>query len=249
MKKRNDESFEQENYGPRPIILWVLVIILLVVLYFLLHSSLFNVSNITVYGAERFSRQEIVDASGITFDMNIIKVNEDAAKEGIEQNPYLIVENIRRVFPTGIEIYVAERTPVAQIGTVNGYYIIDKNCTALGLIGAPDEMIASVTGVGITEPVLGNTVQAENEEKISALAKVLAAMDKYSLNEKITEINISDPEKIVLTYQKTITVQIAGGATADTKLRKLDATVAAVADKLTEGRVLHMESEDGYYIK
>ncbi len=249
MKRRNDESDEYVNYGPRAIVLWVLVIVLLVVLYFLLHSSLLNVSSITVYGAERFSRQEIVDASGITFDTNIIKVNEDAAKEGIEQNPYLKVENIRRVFPTGIEIYVTERTPIAQIGTVNGYYILDKSCTVLGLIGTPDEMLTSVTGIGMTEPEFGKPLTGDSEEKTAALSNVLAAMDKYSLNDKITSIDISDPGHIVLSYQGTLTVRIAGGATADTKLRKLEATVAAARDKLTDGRELNMETENGYFIK
>ena len=123
---------KQENLGPHPILMWGLVIVLLVALFFLINSSLFNVSTITVEGNIKVSHEEIIKLSGIDANTNIFHIDEVQAKQNIEQNGYLVVENIKRIFPSEVKIKVRERIAVAQIGTVNGYYVIDKEGIALG---------------------------------------------------------------------------------------------------------------------
>ena len=238
----------KENYGPSPILLWILVLVLIVVIFFLINSALFNVTSITVYGAQRFSAQAIITASGITYDTNIIYVDEESARQGIEQNPYLRVDDIKRTFPTGVEIYVTERTPIAQIATVNGYYVIDKEGVALGLNEIADDRLISILNMAIIEPQLGSTLVTENTEKLDAVAKVLTAAEKYELLQKIKSIDVSDPVKIVLEYEGDITVKITDGDSADLKLSRLESAVAAAGDKLSAGAVLNMENEGGYYI-
>ena len=238
----------KENYGPSPILLWILVLVLIVVIFFLINSSLFNVSSITVYGAERFSAQEIIAASGITYDTNIIYVDEESARQGIEQNAYLRVDNIKRTFPTGVEIYITERTPAAQIATINGYYIIDEEGTALGLNQLADETLISILNMSIAEPQMGSTILAESAEKLEAVSKVLSAVKQYTLEGKIKYIDVADPEKIVLGYAGDITVKITDGDSAKQKLSRLENAVAAAGDKLSAGSTLNMENEGGYYI-
>ena len=238
----------KENYGPSPILLWILVLVLIVVIFFLINSSLFNVSSITVYGAERFSAQEIIAASGITYDTNIIYVDEESARQGIEQNAYLRVDDIKRTFPTGVEIYITERTPAAQIATVKGYYVMDEEGIALGLNPLADETLISILNMSITEPQMGSRITAESTEKMEAAAKVLVAVKKYALEGKIQYIDVADPEKIVLGYEGDIIVKIADGDSAEQKLSRLEKTMAAAGDKLVAGNTLNMENEGGYYM-
>ncbi len=242
------KKHKKESYGPSPVLMWIFIIILIVAIFFLVNSSLFNVSSITVSGNTSISSQEIIDLSGINYETNILHVDEYTAKENIEQNFFLVVDNIRRTFPTGVEIIVHERVPVAQIGTLNGYYVIDSEGITLALDPVAIEGITEVHNFGITAPQGGERIASDSEEKLSALFRILEAMDEYGLNDKITGIDLNDPQKIVLTYEGHITVKIAGGATAGDRLRNLQATIDAVRDKLTDGKILNMESSGGYYI-
>ncbi len=239
---------KQENLGPHPILMWGIVLVLLIVLFFLINSSLFNVSQISVEGNQRFSEQEIIETSGINFDTNILHVDEYAAKENLEKNAYIVVEDIKRIFPSGVKIIVRERTPVAQIGTVNGYYVIDKEGIALSLNPVKDENLTAVYNLSIAEPFYAQKIVGESEEKLSAMFYVLDAIELYKLQGKIMGIDLSDPQKIMLTYEGNIKVQIGSGITAKDRFKYLQATVEAVKDKLNEDSVINMESAGGYYI-
>lgn len=239
----------EEKYGPSPILLWILALILLIALFFLINSSLFNVTDITVIGASRFSHQDIILSSGITTDTNIIHVNEEAARQGIQQNPYLVVEDIKRVFPTGVEIIVKERIPSAQIATINGYYIINEECIALSLNELPDQTLVTVKNLGIMQPEFGKEIVATEPEKLNALNYVLSAARDNNIVDKIEEVDISDTTNVVLLYQGNVTVEIGHAASAEVKLAHIEATVAAVLDKLTPQSVINMQTEGAYFIK
>lgn len=238
---------QKEKMGASPVVLWIFVILLTVLLFLLLNSSLFNVSSISVIGAERFSQQDIINVSEITFDTNIFRVDEQKAKENIEQTPYLEVTDIRRTFPTGVEIVVRERTPRAQIATVNGYYIIDEKCIALGLNQIKDENIITVSGLPIAEPEFGKKIISTDENKVNALSRVLEALEKYSLDGKTQSVDITDENSVSIVYCGA-KVKLGDAVTSADKLKVLDATFNAVKDKLTDGKCLNMETEGAYYV-
>lgn len=239
---------KQENLGPHPILMWGLVIVLLVALFFLINSSLFNVSTITVEGNIKVSHEEIITLSGIDANTNIFHIDEVQAKQNIEQNGYLVVENIKRIFPSEVKIKVRERIAVAQIGTVNGYYVIDKEGIALNLIPVKEEGLVTVNNLQIAEPYYAQKIVGESQEKTDNMFYVLEAIELYKLQGKVTGIDLNNPQRIMLTYQGNIKVQIGSGLTAKDRLKYLEATVNGVKDKLKEGSVINMESAGGYYI-
>ena len=239
----------EEKYGPSPILLWILALVLLIALFFLINSSLFNVTDIKVIGTGRFSHQDIILASGITKETNIIHVNEEAAREGIQQNPYLKVKDIKRVFPTGVEIIVEERVPSAQIATVNGYYIINEEGIALSLNEIPDQTLVTVKNLAILQPEFGKEIEVVEPDKLTALNYVLSAARENNLIDKIVEVDVLDTTNVVLLYQENIKIEIGYAATAEIKLAQLEATVNAVKDKLTEQSVINMQTEGAYFLK
>ncbi len=239
---------KHEKYGPGPILLWIFVIVLIAVLFFLINSSLFNVSKIVVKGNEKVSAEEIVSLSGITRDINILHVDEVAAKENIEKNYFVVVDDIRRTFPTGVEIIVHERTSMAQIGTGKGYYIIDEKGITLGLNPMLVDGIINITNFGIFEPQGGQQIQSDSSEKLDGVLLVLEAIKKYNLENEIVGIDMKDPQKILLTYKGNISVQLASGLTADSRLKDLRATVEAVKHIIKDGQVIHMETAGHYYL-
>jgi len=239
---------KQENLGPHPILMWAVVLVLLVVLFFLINSSLFNVSQISVQGNNRFSYEEIVSASGINYETNILHVDEYSAKENIEKNAYIVVEDIKRIFPASIIIKVRERNPIAQIGTINGYYVIDKEGIALSLNPIKDDNLTAVYNLNICEPGYAQKIIGESSEKTDAMFYVLEAIEQNNLQGIITGIDLKDPQKIMLTHIAGIKIQIGSGVTANDRLKYVQATVDAVKDKLSGDSVINMESAGGYYI-
>lgn len=236
----------EESYGPRPILIWILVVVLIAVLFFLINSSLFNISSITVVGAQRFSQQDIIGLSGLDYNQNIVQMDEEEVKKSIESDPYLIVKDIKRVFPTMVEIYVTERTPFAQIATVNGYYVIDENAVALCLNQAQDGTLVSIEGMSIAEPIFGSKIVSESDEKTQAAQETLELVKKYDTEQKIKNINVSFPDKVTIIYDG---VKVILGKPSEKKFNQLQATVFACKDKLTEKSVINMETEGGYYIE
>lgn len=240
---------KREKLGPGPILLWVFVIILIAILFFLINSSLFNVTKIVVKGNVNESAEEIISLSGISKETNILHVDEVAAKENIEKNNFfVVVEDINRTFPTGVEIIVTERTAMAQIGTVQNYYVIDEKGVMVEANPMPADGIITVTNMGIYEPQGGQQIQSDSPEKLEGLLQVLEAIKKYKLEGEIVGIDMQDPQKILLTYKGNIQVQIASGLTAETKLKDIKATVEYAKAAIKDGQVIHMENGKPYYI-
>lgn len=237
-----------ENYGPNPILMWIFVLVLVVVVFFLINSSLFNVSSITVTGNTSISANEIISLSGIDYDTNIFHVDEKTAKNNIETNYFVVVDDIERTFPMGVIIKVHERVPVAQIGTINGYYVIDADGITIGLNQVEVEGITKIHNLNIMAPQGGQKISSDSEEKLNAVFQVLAAMDKYGLNDKIMGIDVNDPQKIVLTYEGDITIKIASGQTAQDRLKNIETIVETVKYTLKDGQHINLESSGGYYI-
>ncbi|MBP5662020.1 MAG: FtsQ-type POTRA domain-containing protein [Clostridia bacterium] len=247
--KGKGKVLREEKAGPSPILLWILILILIAGLFFLMTSSLFNVTEITVYGCQAISEEEVIRLSGITEETNIVKLSEREAREQIESNPHLEVTDIKRVFPTGVEIYVRERVAAGQINTANGCFLIDADGIALEVRAVPDETLPQILNLPISQPVGGKTVPTAEADRLDAAVCVMKAIRACRLTGKITSIDVEDPYRLVLCYDGYLTVLLAGGATAEEKLMHLEDTIAAIGDKLTEGKVLHLESEGGYYLK
>lgn len=239
---------KRAKYNKGCITTFVAAVVLVAAIYLLIISSLFNVSEITVKGNVNVSSEEIISLSGIDFETNILKVDEKAAKESIEKNYFVIVDDIKRTFLTGVEITVHERVPAAQIGTINGYYVIDSKGVTMGLNQVEVEGLIKITNMGISEPQGGQVIRSDSEEKTEGMFLVLEAIEKYNLTGKIVGVDMNDPQRILLTYADNIKIQIASGYTAENRLENLEATVNAVKDKLTEGQIINMESAGGYYI-
>lgn len=242
-KKKKSESF-----APGTILIWVFILVGLVAVFLLANSSLFNVSDISVIGCSRFSAGEIVAASGISGEINILHVDEEAARTEIEKNPYLIVTDIRRVFPTGVEIYVEERVPTAQIHTANGWYVTDEKCVALSLNNAGDDQLITLENVSIHLPTFGSVISSDSDAKTEAACLVLAAARQSGLTEKIRSVDLADPDNISLRYGDDLTVKIGKAVTAGDKLAQLEAALDAVKDKLKPGCVLNMVTSGSYYL-
>jgi len=223
---------------PKRFLLWLLVLLLITGGVLLFNSKIFDVNEIIVYGAERYNADSIIEASGITKGVNILKVDELAAKERLETEPFLEVLDIKRIFPATVAIYIEERTTFMQAEYNGAYIILDREGHALMQNATKDEMLLTVTGLQFKEPQLGKTVEAADANKYSQLMDILKQTDTYEITPLLRCIDMSTPGDLTLTLSNDICVKLGYAVDLDKKLALYDSAMEGLQDKAANGGTL-----------
>jgi hypothetical protein len=205
--------------------------------------------------SENFSKDEAKQQVFFTADaarMPIIPVKLDDAKQ-----PEVLERSI-----TAKNAIMAERYSTEELaGRIAGAESLknptltkaQKNSSRLrlGLILGIAVIALAFAGLLIYDQQTGSgiIIPTPEQDRLDAALCVLKAIRSCGLTGRITEIDVENPYRISVRYRDYLTVYLAGGATAEEKLRRLEATVEAIRDKYVEGQALHMESEGGYYLK
>lgn len=93
--------------------------------YFLIHSSFFDVSEVTVRGNRVVLTGEVKALSGIIPGTNIFEVNTTEATNAVKRHPMVKEAHIVRHLPDRIEIKVVERKPWAVVPAGSSFAVID----------------------------------------------------------------------------------------------------------------------------
>lgn len=88
-------------------------------------SSLFDVSNVYVEGADSVSASEVLELSGIKAGENIFSFKASAAEKAIKTIPMVKNASVVRVYPSNVKIIITERTAVMAFSVNNRYYALD----------------------------------------------------------------------------------------------------------------------------
>lgn len=87
---------------------------------------LFRVSTIAVDGARQIDQQSVVDASGLSEDENLLRVNTTDAARGVVGLPRVREATVSRAFPNTVRIDVVERRVVGWINESGQTVLIDE---------------------------------------------------------------------------------------------------------------------------
>ena len=104
--------------------------------YFLIHSPVFTVDQITIKGAETLDQQALVDISGLQ-QQSMLRLPLGQARENLKALPQVKSVRFEREWPDGIVIKIEERVPYAFWSVGGREYIVDVEGVVLAA-GAPD---------------------------------------------------------------------------------------------------------------
>lgn len=170
------------------------VTLVLLSVYFFIHSSFFAVTSIKVVGAEMVDASDIVTLSGLTEGENIFKIDQAEAKIKIAANSMIAGVEIKKRFPRTVQIMIKERIPVALLPVEGGLIQIDIE----GFVLKKKNELSSgslpiITGLKIPDTLaVGKKPDTENLEMG---LKMIAQMDEGA-KKQIAEINVFDPQKL-----------------------------------------------------
>lgn len=137
-------------------------------------STNFQVRRVEIHGLRFLDEHDVLEASSITADGNILFFDSEAVKARVEAMPYVLRCGITRAFPHTVALHIVEREPVATLMIDSSSFAIDRDGVVLRAY-APEEMpiapfITNVPGIEFVEP--GETLHQPAVQ--SALALISA---------------------------------------------------------------------------
>lgn len=168
-----------------------------------LFTPWFNIKSIEVEGSLRVKQEDIKNMSGIPLGQNIFRVNYFRVKNNIKQEPYIGKVSITRHYPNKVVLSVEERKRAGYIQFMGKYLIIDKNGYVLEAISNTKDIeieAPDIWGLKFEEYELGKELKAskEEKEKYDLLMKCFNEISSSSLEDKLSKIDISNPDSIVI---------------------------------------------------
>jgi cell division protein FtsQ len=115
--------------------------------HYVTSSDHFEIRDITLEGAERVTRDDILRAGGINAGENVFAVDPDDAAARIRRLPWIRSVTVQRKLPGEVHVQVEERRAAALI-ELEGLYLVDAEGTIFKRLGEHDpEDLPVITGL------------------------------------------------------------------------------------------------------
>ncbi len=201
-------------------------------------SVFFRVSKIEVVGADRYTQEEIIAASGIEDGDNLMLINRASVAQKIYSKLIYIGEvNVRRKLPNTIVIEINESDSIAVVESESGLWLIDNNCRLLEACATQDaENYIKVKGFSAVKPEMGEVVSVPEEDKpkVEFLSAILKAMTAKKMTGDVGSLDVSNPTSAEFEYlDGRFTVKLGRNENIDYKFELLLGVIAKLEAKDT----------------
>jgi len=207
----------------RPAVYILVSMVLIAAAVGLALSLFFKINRIEVTGSSRYTDSELIAASGVQEGDNLFFFDSRAAAQNITGRfPYVAGVRILRQLPGTLVISVTERKPVALIADGSAHWLIDGTGRLLEQVsGRSVTDILTVTGVSLLTPTAGTDAAApkEQEDGLRAMLTILDSLERSSLLNKVSAVDVSKSHELRLTYDGgRFDVMLGDAADLDVKL-------------------------------
>ncbi len=187
--------------GRRLSIRYVLIFLMLILtVFFFLHSPYYNVDFVAVNGNSTLSKPRVRAQSGIVKGTNIFRINTNAVEDKLLLNPFVASVEVKRDLPDTITLSVVEYEPVAVLPYNGGFMEVSDNRRCLVSNSQVTNLnLPVVSGLGIKKSTPPGS-EVENKKLPTAL-KILQLANKKGI---VAEVDVYDLSNIYLfTFSKT----------------------------------------------
>lgn len=220
----------------------------------------FRVQTIEVVGAQGYTDEQIIEASGVELGDNLFFINRFSASSLIfTKLPFVEEASIERVMPSKIIITVSESSAVAYIDWLGQKWMMTANCKMLGSASPEDlEGLIEVLNVspardesGAYRLEAGAILEVDSAErlKLTYLQEILRTMTALDMTADVDRLDLENPANPTFRYMDRFTVRLGPHDNTDYKLRMLLSAVMQMEDELTgvidlsEGTSVHMSPD------
>ena len=169
------------------------ILLVMVSVYILLQSPLFEIKKIIVNGNRQLNSEEITKFTAITPGINIFKLNVGEAEARLKMVPLLKSSEVKRKLPHTIVINVVERKAVALLAVKNSFIKVDADGVYLQK-GQMASALPVITGLDSEVSGPGKHVKARYlPEALESLGKM-----PRTLVQKLSELNMNEAGQLTL---------------------------------------------------
>lgn len=209
----------------------------------------FRVDAIVITGAERYTQEEIIQATGLEAGDNLFLLNKYAiAEDLLKKLPYIAQVRINRELPETLYIEVAEtraalavvQDGMAWLVSPEGKLVEQRTADAAG-------ELPQVTGCQLLAPSVASflALPAERSIQQESLLALLAALEDGGLLEQVQGIHMEDLSYLTMDYTQRFRVELPYSADYAYKLRGLQAILDSGRIESNEVGTIRMTSDDG----
>ena len=175
----------------------LLLVIASGVIGYVVGSSTFTVRRITVSGNQRLSTGQVQALLGHLVGSSMIAADIEAAKDKLQDYPWVDHVEIRRVFPDSVSVTLTEQQAVA-VGQINDtLFLIDRTANIIDEYG-PNyaefdlPIVHGLTGGDSPEMLV-------NDRRARVLERLLGSLQgRPDLVERLSEIDVRDPQNVIV---------------------------------------------------
>ncbi len=218
-EKEMREKAKRRKRGSN-VVYYILLSILAVIIFSILSVTvLFNAERIIVEGESDYTDEQIIAASGLHGDENLVRLSTAGIPERmLEKLVTLDSVSVEKVFPTTIKIKVTRSVPMVSFSYGGKNYVI-SHIGRVMYINYDDVDCMHVIGYKPAESVIvGSFIKAENEEQDKLVQQISAAVEKAALTD-ITSLDITDTLDLIMTYDGRVEIHLGSILQIDEKMR------------------------------
>lgn len=245
-RRRNSNRRHRGSFGFFYKLLSMLVICVAIIVAITLF---FKVKEISVSGQQRYTAEQIREATGILPGDNLYLLNKHEVAAGIvAELPYIEEIRINRDLPDTLVITVQEcGTPLAFVQDGFTWLMSPKGKIVDQQDAAAAEDYAIVSGAQLLAPSIGTQIALATEYSAqqTSLLELLKALGDAGMLDQLDGIRLDDTQAICMEYADRFTVKMPYGADYAYKLRYLTAILESGKIQSNMTGTFDMTSEDG----
>ena len=216
----------------------------------------FRVDTVVAVGQERYSPQQVCDASGVQTGDNLFLLNKyEVARRISAALPYIETEDIRidRKMPDTLLIEVKEcAKPLALIQDGKAWLISTKGRIVECI--TPEQARSGygiISGCRLLDPTVGErmALATEYEAQQTSLLALMAALESAGMLDQTDGIRLDDLATLYLDFAGRFTVKLPYGADYDFKLYALQSYLEkdVIQDNMTGTFDMQTEEERTFF--
>jgi len=209
----------------------------------------FRVDAIQVSGQQRYTDEQVQEASGIQIGDNLFLMNKyDAAGRIVEELPYIEDTRINRKLPSTLVIEVTEcGTPLAVVQDGYAWLVSSRGKIVDQMDAAAAADFGVISGCQLLSPSVGTKLALATDfsTQQSSLLALLSALEKAGMMDRVDGIRMDDLAVLAMDYDGRFTVKMPYGADYEQKMQILQMALESeyVQDNMTG--TFDMMREDG----
>ena len=214
----------------------------------------FRVDAIEVSGQQRYTAEQVREASGVQSGDNLFLLNKyDVAGSIVEELPYIEDTRINRKLPSTLLIQVTEcGQPLAVVQDGSAWLVSSRGKIVDQLDAAAAAEFGVISGCQLLSPSVGTKLALSTDfvSQQESLLELLAALDAAGMLEQVDGIRLDDLSMIRMDYDGRFTVKLPYGADYNRKIMILGMALEheAVQDNMT-GTFDMMREDDRTYLE